>query len=120
MTTDEKRAKIKEHCQTLGVSCYSCPLYGRITCYGELANDKTVEENYKILEDAGAFKPKGDIHLKGYIFDSLMYRYQLAREKQVMWEITKENTNPETARHRYGHDVIRFREILEEIMGEHD
>lgn len=59
-------------------------------------------------------------HLNGYIFDSLMYRYQLARERQLMWEITKENVDPVKARERFARDLVRFREILEEVMDEHD
>ena len=65
-------------------------------------------------------KHEDKIHLNGYIFDSLMFRYQLAREHQVIYEITKENIDPRTARDSFKRDLIRFREILEEAIGEHD
>lgn len=117
MTTDEKRAKIKEYCENSRTVCLSCPLHHRGG--GCLTNDK-VEENYKILEAAGVFKPRELVHLKGYIFDSLMYRYQLARERQLMYEIAKEGVDPKIARERFGRDVMRFGQILDEAMGEHD
>lgn len=63
---------------------------------------------------------KDNIHLNGYIFDSLMYRYQLARERQLLWEVKMERKEPEKARSEFCRDVLRFREILEETIGEHD
>lgn len=59
-------------------------------------------------------------HLKGYIFDSLMFRYQLARERQLLWEVRVENKEAGKARSNFNRDAVRFREILEEIIGEHD
>ena len=48
-------------------------------------------------------------HLKGYIYDSLVYRYQLARYKASL-----------KARFNYDRDLMRFCEILNEAIGEHD
>lgn len=129
LSVEEMREKIKNYCYKHDCNC--CPLDTNGNCYIN-ATDEEVIANYRILNNTEAFTNEDDtqtskvdeiknsIHLNGYIFDSLMYRYQLARERQLMWEIIKENTNPETARHRYGRDVNRFREILEEAMGEHD
>lgn len=123
MTIEEKKKKIIEYCNSLGnETCADCPLRGKIFCYSGEGN---IEENYKILVENGCLKNLENKninikHFNGYMFDSLMYRYMSARERQLMWEILEENTNPETARHRYGRDVIKFREILEEAMGEHD
>lgn len=68
---------------------------------------------------------KEDSHLKDYIFDSLVYRYKLAREQAMQYELMiakKEgNYNKEDAiRHIANRDVMRFIEILDEAMGEHD
>ena len=129
LSVEEMREKIKDYCNT--TTCYYCLLDSGNHCYLD-ATDEEVIKNYSIINSAGGFneddsqeevnqdKTQDNIHLNGYIFDSLMYRYQLARERQLMYEIMKENTNPETARHRYGRDVMKFREILEEVIGEHD
>lgn len=66
-----------------------------------------------------------DKHLKGYIFDSLVYRYKLAREKQADYEVRLardagklyEDNNLREAAKR---DELRFIEILEEVIGERD
>lgn len=68
---------------------------------------------------------KEDNHLKGYIFDSLVYRYKLAREQAMQYElmIAKKEGNSrkeETIRHIADRDVMRFIEILDEAIGEHD
>lgn len=67
---------------------------------------------------------KEDSHLKGYIFDSLIYRYKLAREQAMQYElyIAKQNhSGKESAITQMAErDVMRFIEILEEAIGEHD
>lgn len=63
-------------------------------------------------------------HFKGYMFDSLVYRYKLAREQAMQYELmiakrngdSKESTIIHTARR----DIMRFIEILDEAIGEHD
>lgn len=91
----------------------------KIGFINELINTNTTNDTDNIIKE-NTIDLKAKKHLNGYIFDSLMYRYQLARERQLMWEITKENVNPMNARERFGSDLMRFREILEEVMDEHD
>lgn len=124
LSIEEMRQEIKKYCYTKQ-NCYGCPLRNNhlAYCYTGVSSEE-IEQNYNTLINNGCIENKNNMmdtkHLNGYIFDSLMYRYQLARERQLMYEIMEENTNPETARHRYGHDVMKFREILEEVIGEHD
>lgn len=65
-----------------------------------------------------------DSRLKGYIFDSLVYRYKLAREQAMQYElyIAKQNrSGKESAITQMAErDVMRFIEILDEAIGEHD
>lgn len=121
LSIEEMRKSILVFCleQVKNSSCSKCPLNQFNKCSRNL-NNYEIARNYQVLFGENEEENNEDKHLNGYIFDSLMYRYQLARECQLMWEIIKENTNPETARHSYGRDVTRFREILEEAMGEHD
>lgn len=67
-------------------------------------------------------------HLKGYIYDSLVYRYQLARYKASLKDaediMEKENISRREAeaeaRFNYDRDCMRFCAILNEAIGEHD
>lgn len=61
-------------------------------------------------------------HLNGYIYDSLVYRYILARNNMAEWEWERD-------RHKHDRDwyfqiaerdIMRFCEILNEAIGEHD
>ena len=60
-------------------------------------------------------------HLNGYIYDSLVYRYIRAREKQAEFEYiygkTSERTSCDTRANR---DIVRFCQILDEAIGDHD
>ena len=67
-------------------------------------------------------------HLKGYMFDSLVYRYQLALYKaslkdaediMIRDQISKKEAEAK-ARRNYNRDLMRFCEILSEAIGEHD
>jgi hypothetical protein len=67
-------------------------------------------------------------HLKGYIFDSLVYRYQLALYKaslkdaediMMRKDISRKDAEAE-ARINYNRDMMRFCEILNEAIGDHD
>jgi hypothetical protein len=67
-------------------------------------------------------------HLKGYMFDSLVYRYQLAlykaslqdaREIAVRECISKTEAEAK-AKNNYTRDLMRFIQILDEAIGEHD
>ena len=63
---------------------------------------------------------KTNIHLKGYIFDSLVYRYMMARNAQTELEIKKEGITYDKAKLRADRDKMRFMQILDEAIGEHD
>lgn len=59
-------------------------------------------------------------HLKGYIFDSLVYRYQLALYKAILYDHKDEPIRSEDFQCVYDRNLSRFIEILNEAMGEHD
>lgn len=63
---------------------------------------------------------KTNIHLKGYIYDSLVFRYMKARDAQTELEIKKEGLTYEKAKSRADRDKMRFIQILNEAIGEHD
>lgn len=58
-------------------------------------------------------------HLNGYMFDSLVYRYQLARQELAKYiacygrnrSLEQENINA-------NRDIMRFVQILDELVGE--
>ena len=64
-------------------------------------------------------------HLNGYIFDSLVFRYIIARKQMAEYEnlkfkggcSSKENNFYDKQANR---DIIRFCQILDEAIGEHD
>ena len=68
------------------------------------------------------------LHLKGYIYDSLVYRYQLALYKASLKDaqdimITEQISLKDAeakARRNYNRDLMRFCQILNEAIGEHD
>lgn len=73
-------------------------------------------------------KDKHEKHLKGYIYDSLVYRYQLALDRaslkdaediMIREEISKKEAEAK-ARRNYSRELMRFCEILDEGMGDHD
>lgn len=65
---------------------------------------------------------------KGYMYDSLCYRYQLARYKAceadaidlVMTEGLSKREAEAKARKKCERDCLRFYQILDEAMGEHN
>ena len=59
-------------------------------------------------------------HTKGYMYDSLMYRYIRAREAMAELERIKYHLDPEFTRKSAQRDLCRFSEILNEAIGEHD
>lgn len=125
LSTEEMRKRIENYCYERE-NCSGCPLknLSGSSCYTDVSLE-TIEENYDTLVNAGYIKNEIqeqsiNKHLNGYIFDSLMYRYQLARERQLMYEIAKESIEPKTARDRFNRDLMRFGQILDEAMGEHD
>ena len=73
-------------------------------------------------------KDEHEKHLKGYIYDSLVYRYQLALYKASLKDaedimiregISKKEAEVK-ARRNYERDLMRFVQILHEAIGEHD
>lgn len=67
-----------------------------------------------------------DKHLKGYIYDSLVYRYMRAREAMADYEWhrhAKSGKNIYTQEYYHqeaNRDIMRFCQILDEAIGEHD
>lgn len=65
---------------------------------------------------------------KGYMYDSLCYRYQLARYKAceadaidlVMTKGISKREAEAKAHQAYERDCLRFYQILDEAMGEHN
>lgn len=65
---------------------------------------------------------------KGYLFDSLVYRYIRAREHMAECEYLKDQASlKSTERHNWAtykkmanRDILRFIDLLNEAMGEHD
>lgn len=67
-------------------------------------------------------------HLKGYMFDSLVYRFKIYQEKAFQLDVIdykyKHNCSEPEARYKvrdmYNRDMMRFIDILHEAIGEHD
>ena len=62
---------------------------------------------------------------KGYGFDSLVFRYKMAREAQARYEfIEAYNSGSSKGESFYmdqaNRDTIRFIQILDDLIGEHD
>lgn len=86
-------------------------------------NWKTIEEGLKeqIAQPVQIVAvTKADSHLKGYIYDSLVFRYMMARDAQTELEMKKEGITYERAKSRADRDKMRFMQILNEAIGEHD
>ena len=73
-------------------------------------------------------KKKDDPHLKGYMFDSLVYRfkdYQARAFQMEVMEVKNSRNLPEIdarniVKDRHNRDLMRFIQILDEAIGEHD
>lgn len=69
-----------------------------------------------------------DKHLKGYMFDSLVYRFKDAQSKAFMHEVAMLKSERGLSqfeaemriRNRHNKDLMRFIQILDEAIGEHD
>ena len=59
--------------------------------------------------------------LKGYQYDSLVYRYMRSREIMAQWEYEMDQSH-ERAWYfkRANRDIMRFCQILDEVIGEHE
>lgn len=58
--------------------------------------------------------------IKGYGYDSLCLRYNIARDAQAEYEIRYKHKAPENAYKMAERDKLRFYQILEDLIGEHD
>lgn len=63
--------------------------------------------------------------IKGYGFDSLVFRYKMAREAQARFEEKEYRRKDEITRAEHSHsmtekDIMRFIQILDDLIGEHD
>ena len=67
-------------------------------------------------------------HLKGYMFDSLVYRFKDYQARAFQMEVidlkNRRNCSELDARRiiedRHNRDLVRFIQILDEAIGEHD
>ena len=86
-----------------------------------------IDKAYK-YDNSLEFFEEREKHTKGFMYDSLCYRYQLARYKACEADamdlvITKGLSKREAeakAKKLYERDCIRFYQILDEAIGEHD
>lgn len=60
--------------------------------------------------------------LKGYQYDSLVYRYIRAREHMAEWEWERDHQSHEREWYfkQANRDIARFCQILDEAIGEHN
>ena len=59
--------------------------------------------------------------IKGYLYDSLIYRYIRAREHMAEWEWERDREHEKNWHYRQANrDIARFCQILDEVIGEHD
>lgn len=90
--------------------------------------DKIFDRLIKDINDAEDAFDEYTNSYKGYMYDSLCYRYQLARYKAceadaIDLTITKGLSKREAeaeARKNYNRDIMRFCQILDEAIGEHN
>ena len=62
---------------------------------------------------------ENDKHLNGYMFDSLVYRYQLARQELAKYISYYNSNRPlEQENRNANRDIMRFVQILDELVGE--
>lgn len=60
-----------------------------------------------------------------YIYDSLCFRYIIAREKAALWDAYQNTRDGRVNRdrtfqqHQAERDIMRFTEILNDLIGEH-
>ena len=71
---------------------------------------------------------ENDKHLKGYMFDSLIYRFKNYQHKAFNYDVMLYKAQKNLTRldaeivikDRYERDLMRFIQILDEAIGEHD
>lgn len=81
-----------------------------------------MNENYKITDETNK-------EIKGYAFDSLVYRFRLEQEKAYAYELslyspcnryTHKNDYAKSLRQRKERDLMAFIRILDDVIGEHN
>lgn len=89
--------------------------------------ESTIKHNEifdQLIKEANEYTKK----YKGYMYDSLCYRYQIARYKAceadaidlVMTKGMSKREAEAMARKAYERDCLRFYQILDEAIGEHN
>ena len=103
------------------------------TTDGRMVNDDDEDlviitlEEYELLTSLKEARDEGNKHLKGYIFDSLVFRFKEALERGINVRAQKlidlGKTKDEAfikATKENQRDEMRFIQILNEVIGEHD
>lgn len=76
-----------------------------------------------LTETGVTYDTSDEKKLNGYIFDSLMYRYIRAREQMAEYEFIRDSSKQHDREHFYKQakrDIIRFAQILDDVIKEHD
>lgn len=95
---------------------------------------KTIQEKYPYVDVRSWDEDNKDtaaaqermlqmVRLKGYAFDSLVFRYEKARDAQMRYEQIeerKEGGDGSRAKSRADRDKMRFIQILDDVIGDHD
>lgn len=95
---------------------------------------KTIQEKYPYVDvlnwneenkDTAAAQVRmlQSVRLKGYAFDSLVLRYEKARDAQMRYEQIEERKkggDGSRAKARADRDKMRFIQILDDVIGDHD
>ena len=95
---------------------------------------KTIQEKYPYVDvrswdednkDTAAVQERmlQMVRLKGYAFDSLVFRYEKARDEQMRYEQIEERKkggDGSRAKSRADRDKMRFIQILDDVIGDHD
>lgn len=93
----------------------------------QIENDRiSLDDVEKLFKKLNEQKEEEKKHLKGYMFDSLVYRYTAARQKALEYDLQAYRRtqsqwgNEACLRNEANRDVMRFIEILDEAIGERD
>ena len=95
---------------------------------------KTIQEKYPYIDvhswdeenkdiAAAQIRMLQSVRLKGYAFDSLVLRYEKARDAQMRYEQIEERKkggDGSRAKSRADRDKMRFIQILDDVIGDHD
>lgn len=93
-----------------------------------IKTDKIFDQLVKDINDSQEAFDEYTNNYKGYMYDSLCYRYQLARYKACEVDVTdliitkglSKREAEAKARQAYERDCMRFYQILDEAIGEHN